>query len=121
MIGIDIVKTERFVNFYEKFNKKGLKKFLNNSEIELVFDSKNNIKISTVAGFWAVKEAVSKALQTGIGSELNFHDILISKTKKNAPIVELNQKVKKSLNIKEVAVSITHDGDYTVAVAFIEK
>lgn len=120
MIGIDIVKTERFKTFYEKFGRGGLKRFLNLAEQKLVFDEKNKLKVSTVAGFWAVKEAVSKALQVGIGSELSFSDIIITKSERNAPIVRFSMKAKRKFNVKDIAVSISHDGDYTVAVAFIQ-
>jgi len=114
MIGIDLIKTSRMQRLMDRFENKALEKFLSKDEIELVKNYK------TAAGFWAVKEATSKALGVGIGSECAFHDISISKTSKGAPKIELSQKVLESFNVTDTSVSITHDGEYAIAVVAIE-
>lgn len=98
----------------ERFGEKALLKFLSKNEINLVKNYK------TAAGFWAVKEAVSKALGVGIGSECSFHDIEIYKTNKGSPKLKLSQKITQNFNIKDTSISITHDGEYAIAVAAIE-
>ena len=115
MIGIDLIKTSRMNSMIERFGDKALQKFLCSSEIELVKNYK------TASGFWAVKEACSKALGVGIGSECSFHDITISKTDKGAPLVHLSEKIIKKFNITDISVSITHDGDYAIAVVAVES
>lgn len=114
MIGIDLIKISRIEKFYKNFGDKAYKRFLNDDEIALVKSSK------TAAGFWAAKEATSKALGVGISKECNFHDIIISKTPKGAPIIKLSQKVIKAFNIKDISLSITHDSDFAIAVVAIE-
>lgn len=115
MIGIDLIKTSRMERLMERFGDKALERFLNQDEIKLVKNYK------TAAGFWAVKEAASKALGTGIGSECSFNDITISKTSKGAPAISLSKKITQSFNIRDTSVSITHDGDYAIAVVAIER
>ena len=115
MIGIDITSIERIDRLIQKYDQKALKRFLNDEEIELVKSS------ATAAGFWAVKEATSKALGCGIGKTCGFHDIKISKTKKNAPKVKLKKKLMKKFDIKEICASITHDGGFAAAVVHIEQ
>ena len=110
MIGIDLIRLERMKTLIEKYDKKFLVKFLNEDEILLVKNYR------TASGFWAAKEAASKALGCGIGAECSFHDIIITKTAKGAPLLELSAKVKAYFNIKSSALSITHDGDYAIAV-----
>ena len=110
MIGIDLIKIDRMKRLMEKYDQKFLEKFLSPTEIILV---KNH---RTASGFWAAKEATSKALGCGIGAECSFHDIVITKTPKGAPLITLSEKVKKAYNIKSSALSITHDGDYAIAV-----
>ena len=114
MIGIDLIKVSRMDKMIEKFGNKALEKFLSSSEIELVKNYK------TAAGFWAVKEATSKALGTGIGKECSFHDITITKTSKGAPQIELSKSITTKFNIQDTSVSITHDGEYAIAVVAIE-
>ena len=115
MIGIDLIKTSRMNRLMERFGEKALQKFLSSDEIELVKNYK------TASGFWAVKEAVSKALGVGIGSECSFHDITIFKTTKGAPQIKLAESIVQKYNITDCSVSITHDGEYAIAVAAIEK
>ena len=98
----------------ERFEDKFLKRFLSPSEISLVKNHK------TAAGFWAAKEACSKALGCGIGKECGFHDIVLSKTIKGAPIISLSEALVTKYKIRDISLSITHDGDYAIAVVAIE-
>ena len=52
---------------------------------------------NTIAGLFAAKEAVSKALQTGLLQGIGFADITIDHNG-GAPIVCLSQKAKKLLS-----------------------
>ena len=115
MIGIDLIKTDRMKHMMERFEKKALKRFLHPSEIELVKNYK------TAAGFWATKEAFSKALGVGISKECNFHDIEIYKSERGAPQLKISERVRKEFAIKDTSLSITHDGEYAIAVVAIES
>ena len=99
----------------EKYDEVFLKKFLSEDEIKLIKNYRN------ASGFWAAKEAASKALGCGIGAECSFHDITITKSPKGAPQLTLSKKVKEYFSIKSSALSITHDGDYAIAVVTHEK
>ncbi len=115
MIGIDLISTPRMKHMMERFGDKALARFLSQSEIDLVKNYR------TAAGFWAAKEACSKALGTGIGKECTFHDMTISKTTKGAPVIALSEHLLKTYHITDISLSITHDGDYAVAVVAIES
>jgi holo-[acyl-carrier protein] synthase len=84
MIGVDIVLISRIEKSYKKYGNKFLKKYLSEDEISLVKSS------STASGFWAVKEAFSKAVKTGISSELQFSDIIIYKNEKMLHLLNLH-------------------------------
>lgn len=114
MVGIDIIKTSRMQNMIEKFDQKALKKFLHDDEISLIKNYK------TAAGFWAVKEAVSKALGTGIGQECSFFDIKIYKDNKGAPKLSFSKKLVENFQLIDANLSITHDGDYAIAVVILQ-
>ena len=116
MIGIDLVKITRIKNLIEKFGEKSLKRFLSQSEIAIC---KNNIQ--RIAGFWATKEAISKALKVGIGRDFSFHDVEIIKAENGRPIPKFSKKIIDKFDIKDASISITHDGDYAIAVAVVEN
>jgi len=115
MIGIDLIKVDRMKRLLERFGDRGLSKFLSQAEIALVKNPR------TAAGFWAAKEACAKALACGIGAECGFHDIILTKTAYGAPQLALSAKVQEHFNISYTSVSITHDGDYAIAVVALES
>ena len=95
---------------YEKFGQRAYKRFLDEDEIMLVK------KVETAAGFWAAKEAASKAIGAGIGHECSFHDIKIKKSKKGAPKLKYSKKLRKKYSIQKTFLSITHDEGLAIAV-----
>ncbi|MEA3522702.1 MAG: holo-ACP synthase, partial [Campylobacterota bacterium] len=109
MIGIDLIKIERMQKMIERFGDKALKRFLSDKEILHVKSPKN------AAGFWAAKEACSKALGVGIGKDCTFHDMSISKSTRGAPLLSLSQRLMENFHIQDISLSITHDGDYAIA------
>lgn len=113
MIGIDVIKISRMNRFIERFEEKGLRRFLSEDEIELVKSSK------TAAGFWAAKEAFSKALGVGIGAECSFSDMKIYKSERGAPQLAIAKKIVEKFDILESCLSITHDGEYAISVVSI--
>ena len=112
-IGTDITVVSRIEKSLEKFGDKFLNKFLNKEELQL------SQRAESVAGYWAAKEAISKALGCGIGAELSFHDIIIYKDEKNAPHFKLSKKAQKYHKITNSSLSIAHDGGFAIAMVVI--
>jgi len=113
-IGTDIIKISRIDQSIDKFGDKFKDRFLNPSEIALA------TKTETLAGFWAAKEAISKALGCGIGEDLSFSDITIVKNDRGAPSFELSSNAQKKHQISAKSLSISHDGDFAIAVVALD-
>ena len=118
MIGIDLVSIKRIESLVKKYDMTFLKRILNDDEISLVKNDKN-FNINRISGFFATKEALSKALGCGIGGDLRFLDICIYKDNKGKPIIKLDSSLMQKFNIKKIDLSISHDKDYAVAVVQI--
>ena len=114
MIGIDLVSIERITKLKERFGDKALTKFLTSEEIILAKSD------ATAAGFYAAKEAVSKALGIGISEKCGFFDIKIYKDARNAPYFTLSRHLIEMYAITDFSLSITHDNGFAIAVAVIE-
>jgi holo-[acyl-carrier protein] synthase len=114
MIGIDLIKTSRMESLLNRFGEKGLHRFLDESEILLIKNYK------TAAGFWAIKEAFSKAIGTGIGASCSFYDIRIYKDEKGAPHIAVAKHLVEQFKILKSSISLTHDGEYAIAVVHLE-
>lgn len=112
-IGTDITVVSRIEQSLNRFGDKFLNKFLNEEEKSL------SLKVESIAGYWAAKEAIAKALGCGIGSELGFHDIILYKNAKKAPHFKLSQKAQKIHNIQTSSLSIAHDGGFAIAVVVV--
>jgi len=114
MIGVDLVSVERITKLKKRFGDKALVKFLSPEEILLAKSD------ATAAGFYAAKEAVSKALGIGISAQCGFMDIKLSKDAKNAPSFTLSEHLIEAYAITDLSLSITHDNGFAIAVAVIE-
>ncbi len=114
MIGIDIVKISRIENLIKKFKNNATDRFLSKKEAKL---SKSP---NSIAGFFAAKEAASKAIGTGIGKNCSFKDIKISKSKQGRPKLKYKKSIRDRYNIKKSNLSISHDGGFAIAVVVNE-
>ena len=112
-IGTDIVLISRISSSIEKFGDRFLDRFLTIEEKKL------SCKNESIAGYWAAKEAIAKALGCGIGAQLSFHDIIIYKDKLNAPHFKLSDKAQAIHQINSSSLSIAHDGGFAIAVVAI--
>lgn len=140
-IGIDIVKISRIERILSRYKEAFLTRFLHKSEIKLL--QSKGFAPASVAGFFASKEACSKALGVGISKNLGFKDMILSYTSANAPQIALSKRAskyfskhfKKSHLSSKIAdkvastspnsstsfapkfsLSISHDGGFAIAV-----
>jgi holo-[acyl-carrier protein] synthase len=75
------------------------------------------------AGRWAAKEAVSKVLGLGIRG-IGWREIEIERLPTGAPTVRLHGSAAERaarMGIAAIAVSITHEREYAVAVAYGQR
>jgi len=114
-LGIDIIKVERIASALKKHGDRFPKRVLTESEQRYVRNRPTNF-----AGRWAAKEAVSKVLGLGVRG-VGWTEIEILRLPTGAPAVKLNGRAARraeQLGMGRIAVSISHEGDYAVAIAF---
>lgn len=76
---------------------------------------RKNQELEHLAGIFAAKEATIKALQLKAGQWLDYE---IKQNSEGQPRVEiLNPQTKKK--IQQISLSISHDGDYALAVVVV--
>jgi len=112
-IGTDITVVSRIEKSINKFGDKFINKFLTQEEQIL------SRKVESIAGYWAAKEAISKALGCGIGAELAFHDIILYKDDKGAPYFKLSTKAQAIHQVTQSSLSIAHDGGFAIAMVVV--
>lgn len=115
-IGTDIVKIDRIKKAVEKDAFKN--RCYTRQEI-----ASASISVESLAGNFAAKEAVSKALGTGF-SCFGLLDIEILHNERGKPYVSLHRGAKKiadELGVCNVHLSISHEKEYAIAFAVAES
>jgi len=117
--GIDIIEIDRIEDVLNA-NSNFITRIFCNTEIEYIKIKKSNT--NTIAGLFAAKEAISKALGSGI-RDFKWKDIEIYHDNLGKPFVRLYNNAKiiaSSKNIDTIHISITHDKDKAAAFAIAE-
>ena len=111
--GIDLLRTSRLANVNPAIRARFILRVYTQAEIAQA--QENN---ETLSGIFAAKEAVSKALGTGIG-KVAWQEIEILHASSGEPSVLLHGvalEVAQAKGLTEWAVSITHEGGMAAAV-----
>lgn len=117
-IGVDIVSNSRISESLEDNRLNFLKKILNKKELQR--ENYKNISIPHLAGIFAAKEAVIKSLSNYLGFSLNFQEIILIKHKEVPEAIIINKIAQSKLSKVKVAISISHEKDYSIALSVAE-
>lgn len=116
-IGIDLVDLDRVRALCENGNRAFAERICTPSEIEYCY--RHADPAPALAARFAAKEAVAKALGTGIGAHCSFHDIEVCPLSTGAPTLALSgaaARTAASLGIVCWMVSLTHSRQSAAAV-----
>jgi holo-[acyl-carrier protein] synthase len=116
-VGVDIVDLDRIAALYSRYGMKFLQRFL--SEEEIVHCLHKPQVIASIAGRFAAKEAVVKALGTGFSSGVHWKSFAILNDEHGRPFV---QPVSASCFPSgcSIKISIAHDRRAAIATALID-
>lgn len=116
-LGTDIAKISRF----EKLTKNDIpNKIFSETEAKYILSKKN--RAQTAAGIFAAKEAFLKALGTGL-NKVALNEITVTHSPYGSPkFAFFGKALEKTENLlaDDISLSISHDGDYAIAVVCIE-
>ena len=119
--GVDLVENARIRKMLERWGSKFKDRVFLASEQEYC-DAKASPWLY-YAGRFAVKEAVSKAFGTGIGPQMGWLDIEVTKNPDSgAPSVNFSEKTRKLAHSRgnaEVLVSLSHTRNFAIANAIL--
>lgn len=111
-IGVDLVETKRISRTINRFGSRFLDRVY--TEAELVHCRG---RVSSLAARWAAKEAVAKALGTGIGA-IRWRDVEVINQPNGQPELRLSGQAKilaEERGLSSLAISLSHTREYAVA------
>lgn len=111
-IGTDIIRVSRIDLFLKRTGAQGKALILSPNELHIK-------SIKSIAGKFAIKESLFKALGIGFTEGINrLAEIEIKNDNKGKPEIitfGIIDKIIRGLNVNKVDVSMSHDGDYVIA------
>jgi len=117
-IGNDIIEIERIEKAISKESFKN--KVYTQRELENI--EKRGDRVETYAGIFSAKEAISKAIGTGV-REFSLTDLEILNDDLGKPYVVVSEKLDKIIKSKkedyQIEISISHSKKYATAVAMV--
>ncbi|MDA7826110.1 holo-ACP synthase [Porticoccaceae bacterium] len=119
-IGTDIVEIKRIADALERQGDKFVQRILTASEIE-EYQARGN-SVAFLAKRFAAKEAIAKALGTGIGRGISFQQLVTSNNLEGAPEVELQDAAAQRLTEiggTKVLLSLSDEKNYALAYVTI--
>ena len=119
-VGTDILQISRIDEVLSRLDDRFVRRILTQSEQQEYRDSGQPNRL--LAKRFACKEAVAKALGTGIGRGVSWQDIQIEHNSAGAPSVGLSGgalRVATELGGSRVEVSLSDEADYVVAFAVL--
>ena len=117
-IGVDIVEIERFSAAMKRSGQSLIDRLF--LPAEQAYCSPQHEPARCFAARFAAKEAVAKALGTGIGAQLGWRDIEICRKASGAPFIVLHgtgAETAERLGVSEILLSLSHSEHYAVANA----
>ena len=116
--GIDLVECGRIKELADRYGDRFLHRVF--TPAELTYSGARKRRWEHLAGRFAVKEAVLKALGTGWRGEIAWTDIEVNNDPLGRPAVQLSgftQQLAQQKGITEIQVSISHNPLYAIASA----
>ncbi len=111
--GIDIIEIERIRAAFDRHGERFLTRIFTPAELKYCAG-----RVESLAVRFAAKEAVSKALGTGIGP-VSWQEIEIRGGEYEAPAIILHDRVEriaKKLRLAHWSVSLSHSGTHAIAL-----
>jgi holo-[acyl-carrier protein] synthase len=120
-IGVDLVETQRIQRLLDEYGDRFVGRVLNSEERGYYEHSSR--KVWFLANRFAAKEAISKALGTGLRFPVTLHSIGVISTGNGRPEFSFGETLKSYLESRDVTgahLSITHEKGLVCAVVVLE-
>ena len=121
-IGVDVIEVQRIADIMENHGPQFLDRVFNDQEKEGAPCS-NFAAARHYAGRWSAKEAVAKALGTGVGEFCGWRDINVTNCYSGRPVVTISGRGRETadrLGVTNIHVTISHEKGLACASAVIE-
>jgi holo-[acyl-carrier protein] synthase len=114
-LGVDIVEVGRIEKALKKWGDRFLQRVFTQRERE--YCSRKAHPQQSLAARFAAKEAVLKAIGTGLSGGVSWTDVEVVNAENGKPEIRLGQTLLKKIGNKKVLISISHTKEWAIAQA----
>jgi holo-[acyl-carrier protein] synthase len=118
-IGLDIVENDRIERLFTKHPERFVERILGPEERILFADRRDQIPF--LAGRFAAKEALIKALGAYLADRPPYSSLQILNDKTGRPFVQLDETLSGELGHIRILISLSHERNYAVSMAVITE
>ncbi len=119
-IGVDIIEVARIQKSHNQYGYRFLNKVFTEDEIAYCMEFKGNEFVHLAARF-AVKEAFSKAIGTGLTQGFKLKEVSVKNKLTGEPEIILSGNLLEKFGKYKTHVTISHTSTNAIAVIVIEK
>lgn len=118
-IGLDIVENARIERLFNKHPERFVERILGPEEQGILADRSD--KINFIAGRFAAKEAIIKALGGYLTDRPPYSSLQILNDTGGQPFVQLDESLATKLSHIRILISLSHEKHYSVGMAVITE
>ena len=120
-LGTDLVELDRLAQSLERSGKAFLEHTYSEAELAAL-PPEGPVRVAFLGGRWAAKEALAKALGTGIGAACGLREITVLNDDAGAPVLTLAGNARRTAEergVRRIWVSISHERHYATATVIL--
>ncbi len=118
-LGVDIIEVSRIKKALDRWGERFLKRVFTPEEKR--YSMRKAFPEQSLAARFAAKEAVMKALGTGLSGGIAWTDVEIVNNSFGKPEVKLGREISNLIGEKNVKISLSHTREFAVAFAVLEE
>jgi holo-[acyl-carrier protein] synthase len=116
-LGVDMVEVERVKKALERWGERFLNRVFTSEERSYCL--RKAFPEQSFAARFAAKEAVLKAIGTGLSSGIGWKGVEIVNKTSGKPEVNLGKKIMHRIGGKKILISISHTKEFAIACAIL--
>lgn len=120
--GTDLTDISRIEKAYARHGEAFLRRYMSEAELSYCRLEDGTYRLASAAAFYAAKEALAKALGTGIACGVRLREIEVLHDEAGAPFYRLSGGAEarfRELGFDSLSLSLTHDGGLALAFCTI--
>lgn len=118
-IGLDIVENARIERLFTEHPERFVERILSPDEVKIFAGRRDQVPF--LAGRFAAKEAIIKALGVYLTDRPPYSSIQILNDKSGQPYVQLDEALSVELSHIRILISLSHERNYAVGMAVITE